>query len=301
MPTNAAGGPTDCERLMRGGAYNSSLATSITQRLPLWLPGLGFVRLLRERRSLLYQLVRRDFEQRFVGSAAGWLWTVIQPAVLLFSWVFVFQYCMKVPPPPGAGGNYTLYLFCGYLPWLLFQDTVQRSTTVLTDRSSLITKTVFPSEILPVAILLSSFISHAISMVLAVAAVFLFQHHFSALILMLPFYTLMLGMFALGVSWIASSLQVYLRDTAQVTVVALTGWFWLTPIFIDETQFPEGARFLVHMNPLASVVKAYRLLMMDYKLPPADELAPMCAICVGTFFVGGFLFRHLKRGFADVL
>ncbi len=250
---------------------------------------------------MLYQLVRRDFEQRFVGSAAGWLWTIIQPAVLLFSWVFVFQYCMKVPPPPGAGGNYTLYLFCGYLPWLLFQDTVQRSTTALTERASLITKTVFPSEILPVSILLSSLISHAISMVIAMTAVFAIQKHFSILILLLPFYTLMLGVFALGLSWIVSSLQVYLRDAAQVTIVALTGWFWLTPIFIDESQFPAGARFLVHLNPLASVVKAYRKLMMGYELPPAAELIPMCAICVATFFLGGVLFRHLKRGFADVL
>ena len=28
-------------------------------------------------------MVRRDFEQRYVGSAAGWLWGVIHPLVLL--------------------------------------------------------------------------------------------------------------------------------------------------------------------------------------------------------------------------
>lgn len=277
------------------------MATTLTQRLPGWIPGANFVRLLNERQSLLYQLVRRDFEQRFVGSAAGWLWTIIQPAVLLFSWVFVFQYCMKVQPPPGSGDSYTMYLFCGYLPWLLFQDTVQRSTMSLTEHAGLITKTVFPSEILPVATLLSSLTSHAIAMTVAVTAVFAYQQHFSVLILMLPFYTLMLGLFALGISWISSSLQVYLKDTAQVTIVLLTGWFWLTPIFIDETMFPEGARFLVHINPLASIVKAYRKLMMGYELPPADELTFLVAACVGTFLLGGLLFRHLKRGFADVL
>lgn len=269
--------------------------------MPGWIPGANFVRLLDERRSLLYQLVRRDFEQRFVGSAAGWLWTIIQPAVLLFSWVFVFQYCMKVPPPPGSGDNYTLYLFCGYLPWLLFQDTVQRSATSITEHTGLITKTLFPSEILPVATLLSSMISHSIALIVAIVAIFHVQQHFSILVLLLPFYTLMLALFALGVGWILSSLQVYLRDTAQVTIVALTGWFWLTPIFIDEVQFPEGARFLVHINPLAAVVKAYRKLLMGYELPPAQDLTLLCVACAGTFLVGGLVFRHLKRGFADVL
>jgi lipopolysaccharide transport system permease protein len=247
-------------------------------------------------------MVRRDFESRFVGSAAGWLWGLIHPLVLLLSWTFVFQWCLKVPLPPNeVTQNYTMFLFCGYLPWLLFQDTVQRSTMSLTEHAGLITKTVFPSEILPVATLLSSLTSHAIAMTVAVTAVFAYQQHFSVLILLLPFYTLMIGLFALGISWIASSLQVYLKDTAQVTIVLLTGWFWLTPIFIDETMFPEGARFLVHINPLASVVKAYRKLMMGYELPPAGELTFLVAACVGTFLLGGLLFRHLKRGFADVL
>ena len=70
----------------------------------MWnLPGAKFVRVLHDRRSLIYELVRRDFETRFVGSAAGWLWTMIHPLVLLVSWVFVFQYCLKVPPPPEIG------------------------------------------------------------------------------------------------------------------------------------------------------------------------------------------------------
>ena len=90
-----------------------------------------FLQVLRERRSLIYQLVKRDFTMRFVGSAAGWLWTLIHPLVLLLSWIFVFQWCLKIPPPPGAGDSYTLYLFCGYLPWLIFQETVQRSANCL--------------------------------------------------------------------------------------------------------------------------------------------------------------------------
>ena len=66
------------------------------------IPGSHFFRNLVERRNLLFQLVRRDFTQRFIGSAAGWLWGVVHPLVLLVSWVFVFQVCMRIPPPPEA-------------------------------------------------------------------------------------------------------------------------------------------------------------------------------------------------------
>lgn len=246
-------------------------------------------------------MVRRDFTNRFVGSAAGYLWTLIHPLVLLLSWVFVFQHCLKIPPPEGAGDNYTLYLFCGYLPWLLFQDTVQRSAVALLDHSSLITKTLFPSEIIPVTLFLSSLASHAIAVSIAIVMVRYITGHFSVFVLILPAYAFLLGLFAIGIGWIVSSLQVFLRDTAQLVIVAMTGWFWLTPIFIDETSFPENTRFLVQYNPLALVVRAYRRALMSYQLPPASDLVLLAAIAFSTFIVGGICFRYLKRGFADVL
>src|SRR5208282_3873105 len=121
------------------------------------VPGTYFARNLIYRRTLLFQLVRRDFEQRFIGSAAGWLWGVVHPLVLLVSYIFVFQVCLKVKLPPGAATqNYTMYLFCGVLPWLLFSETVTRSASSMVENSNLITKTVFPAEVVPVSIFLSS-------------------------------------------------------------------------------------------------------------------------------------------------
>lgn len=266
------------------------------------LPGKHFARNLIERRNLLFQLVRRDFEQRFVGSAAGWLWGIIHPLVLLVSWVFVFQICMGIKLPSGeVTHNYALFLFCGFLPWMLFQDTVQRSASSLIDHASLITKTVFPSEIVPVSIFLSSLINHLIALALALAIVGVYLRHLSFWMLMLPVYMLLIGLFAIGIGWIVASLHVYLRDTAQVLIVILTFWFWVTPIFIDEQQFPHQFRFVLHLNPLAFVVRAYRDRLLSTRLPSIQDLGIMAAYAVGAFVLGGLFFRHLKRGFADVL
>jgi len=266
------------------------------------LPGALFLRNLVERRSLLFQLVRRDFQQRFVGSAVGWIWGVIQPLVLLASWTFVFSVCLKQKMPAGeVTDNYPLFLFAGMLPWLLFSETVQRSTSSLLDQASLITKTVFPAEIVPVSIFLSSLMSHLIALGLAVAAVGIWLNHISPGLMLLPLYMLLLGMFAVGFGWILASLQVYLRDTAQVLTVILTFWFWLTPIFITEQQFPAQLRFLLAGNPLAYLVRAYRQLLLSGRWPSLDELGIMTAFALAMFVAGGLFFRHMKRGFADVL
>lgn len=267
------------------------------------LPGRFFVRNLIERRTLLFQLVRRDFEQRFVGSAIGWMWGVIHPVVLLLCWTFVFQWCLKIRPEPGEipGDSYAMFMFVGFLPWLLFQETVQRSASSLLENTNLITKTVFPSEVIPVSIFLSSLAGHVLALAMAVLAAGIWLKHFSLMILLLPGYMLLLGLFAIGIGWIVASLQVYLRDTAQVISIALTAWFWLTPIFISEKQFPEPVRFLITLNPLAYVVRAYRDRILTYRLPDLHELAAFAAFALVAFVAGGLFFRHLKRGFADVL
>jgi len=265
------------------------------------LPGRHFARNLVERRALLFQLVRRDFQQRFVGSAAGWVWGVVHPLVLLLSWTFVFQLCLRVPLQSNLTTNYTLFLFCGMLPWLLFQDTVQRSSSSLIEHANLITKTVFPAEVVPVSIFLSSLIHHVIALALAVVAVLIFAGHVSPMVVFLPAYMLLVGMLAIGLGWIVASLNVYLRDTAQVIVVALTLWFWVTPIMISEEQIPAGLRFLLKVNPLSYAVRAYRERLLSTLWPNLYEFAVLAGFAVVFFVAGGLFFRHLKRGFADVL
>ena len=266
------------------------------------VPGTLFVRNLVNRRTLLFQMVRRDFEQRFVGSAVGWLWGLIHPVVLLVSWIFVFQVCLHTTLPPNeVTSNYSLFLFCGFLPWLLFQDTVTRSASSLLDNSNLITKTVFPAEIVPVSIFLSSLISHLLALGLVIAVVGFYNGHFSLWLLSLPIYLLLIGFFSIGVGWFVASLQVYLRDTAQVISVILTFWFWMTPIFIDDQLYPKRFQFLLHANPLAFVVRAYRDRLLSYRIPDFSELLLVMAYAIGVFILGGLFFRHLKRGFADVL
>jgi len=253
-----------------------------------------------ERRTLIFQLVKRDFQQRYVGSAAGWLWSLIHPLVLLASYTFIFSVCL-----PNTRDNYTLWLFTGMLPWLLFSETVHRSSGCIVEQANLVTRTLFPSEIVPVSIFLSSLISHTLTVVLLVGIVAVVMGHVSPMIVLLPVFALLLGLFAVGLGWVAASLQVYLRDTAQVVAVILTFWLWTTPIFIEAEKFPKSVHFILIANPLAYIVQAYRQMLLGTTMLPWRELSaillPMAAFSIGTFVLGGLFFRHLKRGFADVL
>lgn len=287
-------GPAICKLLKRLLLYDLTVASRI--------PGTLFLQNLVERRSLLFQLVRRDFEQRFIGSAIGWIWGLIHPLVLLLSWTFVFQFCLRQKVPPGEETtNYPLFLFAGMLPWLLFSETVQRSASSLLEHANLITKTVFPSEIIPLAVFLSTLISHLLGLALMIAATGILLNQISAFVFLLPVYIALIGLFAVGVGWIVAGLHVFLRDTAQAISVVLMLWFWMTPIFISQELFPARARFLLAANPFYYVVRAYRTLLLGSTMPSLQDLTILFAFGSGAFILGGLFFRHMKRGFADVL
>jgi ABC-type polysaccharide/polyol phosphate export permease len=121
---------------------------------------------LSDNRNLLKNLVLRDLRHRYVGSLGGFMWSVVQPVVLLLTYWFAFNIVFdgrrgldtaNVPIP--------IFLFCGILPWFLFTDTLVRNCSAITDNASLITKTIIPAEILPIAITLSNLVNHAIGLV----------------------------------------------------------------------------------------------------------------------------------------
>jgi lipopolysaccharide transport system permease protein len=197
--------------------------------------------------------------------------------------------------------NYPLFLFAGQLPWLLFSDTVPRSASSVLEQGSLITKTVFPAEIIPNSVFLSTLVGHLLGLALMVGAVALILNQISIFLVLLPpirWRSACSPSDSVG-SWLVCTF--FLRDTAQVVSVILTLWFWVTHILISEQRFPTWARFVLLANPLFYLVRAYRELLLSSRLPSARDLVIVAVYSSAAFVLGGLFFRHMKRGFADVL
>jgi len=162
-------------------------------------------------------MVVRDLKSRYVGSVMGFFWSVIHPLVLLISYTLVFSVILKQRLGEEAGTtSFAIYLFCGILPWLIFQETLSRCSNVLIDHANLITKTLFPSEILPVTVLMANLVNHLIGLGIFWTIVLLYLEKISVLVLLVPLYLLALLLFALGLRWFRASVQVFLLATSQV-------------------------------------------------------------------------------------
>jgi ABC-type polysaccharide/polyol phosphate export permease len=257
-----------------------------------------FVAGLSRNRNLLKNLVIRDLKHRYTGSMGGFLWSVVQPLVQLGIYTFAFTVVFQQDPDSSGAGT-AIFLFCGILPWFLFTDTVVRNCSVVTDNASLITKTVMPAEVLPIAITLSNLVHHAIGLAVLLAALLLFHTvPLSAFGILL--YLPILILFSQGLGWIAAGLHVFVRDTAQVIQLALSAWFWLTPVIYGVERLRQY-QDLASLNPMTVVVTGYRGSLLELAQPAAPQVAIAAAISILVFVAGGLVFQQAKPAFADVL
>jgi lipopolysaccharide transport system permease protein len=203
--------------------------------------------------------------------------------------------------PPGSGTNsFPIFLFCGILPWLMFQETIVRSCSSITDNAALITKTIIPAEILPVAITLSNLIHHMIGLtILLIVLVALQSVHLSVLWILV--YMPILLMLAQGLGWIVAGLHVFVRDTIQALQILMFLWFWFTPVFYARELVPPRMQFVVNLNPMAHVVTGYRNALLHLNQPAGVQIVLLLLVSILIFTIGGLLFRQAKPAFPDVL
>ena len=255
---------------------------------------------LADNRNLLKNLVVRDLKHRYVGSLGGFMWSVVQPIVQLLTYWFAFYIGILRRPGLDEGNiGIPVFLFCGILPWFLFTDTVVRNCSAITDNAALITKTVIPAEILPIAITVSNLVNHAIGLgvLLAVLAISgSIPLSAFGILLYLP----MLVLFAQGLGWIVAGLQVFVRDTIQVVQIALSVWFWLTPVMYGLNNVKGFEKFAL-LSPIAVIVTGYRNSLLGWSQPGLPYVALAAAISMAVFLIGAVMFRQAKPAFADVL
>ena len=261
-----------------------------------------FVRLLYKNSYMLRSMVIRDLKTRYVGSLLGIFWSVIHPLTQIILYYFIFAVVFKIKLGPEYGGtNFALWLIAGLLPWMFFVETVTRGATSVLEQSNLIKKIAFPSEIFPIVNLMAAMVSHLIGMIILIFFLFLSGYGLSLKILLVLPYMLIVAIFALGLSWFVSSVNVFLRDVGQVIGVIVNIWFYLTPIVYPITHLPGKLQWLFRLNPMLHIVEGYRMALLGKIYMDITNLSYLLLVTIIIFAIGAITFRRLKPIFADVL
>lgn len=260
-----------------------------------------FIKDIYRNRFIIYQLTKRDYKNRYLGSFLGFIWTIIQPLVMILVLWFVFVTAFK----NGSVNEipFIAWLTIGLIPWYFFSEALISSTGVLQEYSYIVKKMQFQTAILPIIKLLSTFITHAIFIVIGIIILLMSGVHFSIYWFQALYYLAAMIIFLLGLSWIVSSLQVFVKDVAQIISVILQFGFWLTPMLWNFNILPEKYHFLFKLNPMFYIVEGYRNSFL-YHVPfwkNPNMTIYFWVITIAVLIIGTIIFRKLKSHFADVL
>ena len=263
-----------------------------------------FVTVVRHR-ALIASMVRRDGHGRYRGSMAGLFWTVIQPLLLMLTYFFVFALVLRVRFGPGTEESgpldFLLYFICGILPWLAFSEALARASSVLLEHRTLVTRVLFPVEILPVNIAVAGLVSELFALLVYLGGLLILQGGIPATALLLPVVLVPQVLLAVGLCWFLAALGVFLRDTGQFMGALLTLLFFATPICYPESMLPAGGLWLLEKNPVYVLVRSYRAIFLEQTAPPWPALGWLAAAGLAAYVLGFAWFWKSRKSFADVL
>ncbi len=264
---------------------------------------MGFVKDIYDKRYLIFELVKRDFKSRYMGSVLGLLWALLQPLLLSLIMWFVFTFGLKSGTGP-MGIPFICYLFTGMFAWNFFSESLSSSTNVIIEYSFLVKKVDFRLSILPIVKLLSATIITFIFFIIVIIILVLNGIYPSIWWFQFIYYLIAMMLLTLGLSWLSSAMNVFIKDVSYVVSILLQFGFWLTPIFWGVTALPEKWIFIVKINPMAYIVNGYRDSFFLKKPFWEGDITSIISFWSFTLFfllVGIIVFKRLRPHFADVI
>ncbi len=249
-------------------------------------------------RDLLWILAQRDVKLRYKQTALGITWVVLQPLVAAVIFAVIFGRLAKLP---SDGQPYILFVFAGLLPWNYLAGALQRAGGSLVGNANLITKVYFPRLIIPISSTLAVLIDFAVSLVVMLVLMVVYQAPPTWNLLALPFFLSLATLTAVGISLWISALNVRYRDFMYALPFLIQVWLYASPVTYATSLIPARWQWLYSLNPAVGFIEGFRwsLLGTSALTPPMVVISTVIALT--AFISGAFFFRRVERSFADVV
>jgi ABC-type polysaccharide/polyol phosphate export permease len=255
-------------------------------------------------RGLIQSLVARELKARYRGSVLGFFWSFVNPLLLLSIYTFVFAYIL--PNREENTRPYSVFMFCGLLPWTWFSASLLEGSGSLISGGNLIKKVLFPAEVLPIVSVLANMV-HFLLGLLILAGFMVGTHHFPDPmdLIWFPLAIAVQLVLTLGLAMLLAALTVHFRDLRDLIANLLTFWFFATPIIYSyDMKSVQGFRTLFNLNPFFHLAVSYQEILFFHGPFVEGHLRWLLALGVASlvfFLFAYWIFDRLRDSFAEAV
>lgn len=256
---------------------------------------------IRRHSELIWLLTRDVLRRQFAGSLLGLWWVLLKPVLLVGIYSLVVLTVFK---PAGEFGltptGYLLLVLSGMGPWLLMAESVAAAAGSIAANTTLLTKVLFPIEVLPVSRVLAAAVSGA-SAVLLLTAWLAAEGRLGPWAAAVPAVMVLQLMFVLGVGWFVAAVAVTFPDVTHAIPFGLNLWMLLSPVLYGPEMVPPGWSWVAHVNPMWPTIAVYRSLLLDNAAPDPVHLAVMAGWAVAGVLIGYTVFVKRRMMFEELI
>jgi ABC-type polysaccharide/polyol phosphate export permease len=245
-------------------------------------------------RELLKSNIKKEIRGKYKGSFLGVLWSFVNPLLSVLVYAIVFPFVLK-----SSEQNYVMFLIVGILPWNWFTTVISQGTSTVLANAGIIKKVYFPREILSISVVTSGLINFLISSIIMFLFLIFSGIGLSLYALYLPLIILIQFILLLGIVFITSSINVYVRDVEYIINFIVMMLFYGTPILYSVDLFPNSIRWLLNLNPMATIINCYRDVLYYQQTPNIQSMLIVFVVSCLILFIGVLIFKRLERGFAE--
>jgi len=261
------------------------------------------ISLYRYRRYILANALS-DIRHRYTGTGLGVFWNVINPLAQIAVYAIVFSQVMRARLPGGDASPYrwVLYLCCGLLPWVSFQECVMRGINSFLENATYLKKLPIPEQVFVARSAAAATMSLIITLLLLLSFAAVTQRpHWQWTWLAVPLVCIVWQAMGFGLGLLLGTINVFIRDVGPIVAVVFQIWMWTVPIIYLEDTLPPMFRQIILFNPPYPFVRALHDLMIYSALPPAWVWAAMLGWMVLFVVAGALVLNALRGEIRDVL
>ncbi len=250
-------------------------------------------------RALVWSLVQRQLAVRYRGSVLGFVWTFLNPLCVMLVYTLVFSVFVRDP----SIEHYGTFVFCGLLPWIWFSSALLEGANAIVGGGTLITKALFPAQILPTVTALSHAVNFLLSLPMLLPFLIASDRPFGWALLALP--VVMTVQFALIFAIVlgVAALNVHYRDVQHILGNVLSLWFFVTPIIFSIDSLKNRHWLLqvliAKVNPMGVLTQSYQSILYWGQFPNWRNLMIVFLGSIVVFVVSHSIFRSYRDGFAE--
>lgn len=248
--------------------------------------------------ELIWVFTWREIKGKYWASVLGPAWVIVHPALLTGVTTLVFSQVLHVNTDPLP---YIVFVLTGIIPWYFFSYSVNQAAQSLPWNRDLVTKAVFPKEVLPIAYTLARVIDFLVRSFALLLIIVYLDIRLAGSAVLVPFVFFFQMIFTLGCSLFFAAANAMYRDISYVLEAVFLLWFFLTPVVYPETMIPPRYSYLLTLNPIANAIRMYRSLLYYGIQPPIIDFAWLIGMSVTVFLTGIWYFRRNEHKFSDTI